>query len=238
MTRFALAPLVTALGLLMGAGWSASAAAETPIILATQPGLPAYDRDAFGGNPFATALIAALADPAVDGLATLAEQTVRHSDALQHADFGGAGEDARLVPEPGEAALALVIVFADYGDYDGLESLPGVAFDAHRVADALAGAGYGVTTLIARDAGEYLAALDAFARTADEADRALVYTTGHGVEVDGTLYLIPPEAERAPAMLAAALRLEDIRARLDGPGARLLLYAGCRDNPLGLTARQ
>ena len=228
-------PLAASLALTLAAVLAPPAQADTTTIYATQSGFPAYDRDPFGGNPFASAVIAALADPDADPADTLIEQTVANSGGQQFPVIDELAPGTRLAPRDGEVARALVVVFADYGDDAILPSLPGATFDAHRVAEALAEAGYEVEVTVAHDAAGYLGALDAFAHAADEADRALVYTTGHGVEIDGTIYLIPPEAERASDILAATLTLPDIRARLDGPGERLLLYAGCRDNPLELT---
>lgn len=226
--------LVTALAVAGAIGTGAPLAAETGTIYATQPGLPAYDRDAHGGNPFATAVIAALSQPGDDLAQTLTERTSSASFDLQYPDLTEAGPDAQLVPGAGEMAHALVIVFADYGDEEGLISLPGAAFDAHRVGRALNAAGYEVTRVMADNASGYREALEAFLREAEGADRMLIYTTGHGFEVDGTVYLVPPDAEAEANMLTGAITLPEIRERIAGPGARLLLYAGCRDNPLDL----
>lgn len=227
--------ILAAIALAAFAGCGVTASAEPGTIYAAQPGLPAYDFDPFGGNPFASAVIAALENPDLPFEDVLVTETIANSDGLQSPDLSQIGEGAGLVPAPDEEAMALVIVFADYGDEQGLISLPGAAFDAYRVAATLEQAGYGVAVKVARDGASYMASLTEFSRAADKADRALVYTTGHGVEVGGTVYLVPPEAESAPNMLDGALSLPDIRKVFDnGSGARLLLYAGCRDNPLGL----
>ncbi|MHA7819260.1 MAG: caspase family protein [Erythrobacter sp.] len=218
------------------AGFAAPAAADTATIYATQSGLPAYDADPYGGNPFASALIAALGRSEGETVDTLFAETIANSGGLQFPDLAQAGESLRVSPAPGEAASAMVIVFADYGDEKGLVSLPGAAFDAIRVGRALANAGYEVRTLVAADAATYRDAVSRFARDADEADRALLYTTGHGVEVEGKLWLIPPEAEDEADMLAASIPMAEVGRLFDGPGERLLLYAGCRDNPMQLGA--
>lgn len=220
-----------ALALLSAATLAVPATADTGTIYATQSGLPAYDSDTYGGNPFASALIAALRYDAGDPFEKLVADTITNSGGMQFPDLSRVGEGMSLAPADGETALALVIVFADYGDEDGLVSLPGAAFDAMRVGRALAEAGYEVRTVVAVDAAGYREEVSAFAREADGADRALLYTTGHGVEVGGTIWLIPPEAESAGDMLTASIPMTEIETRFDGPGKRLLLYAGCRDNP-------
>lgn len=217
---------------------AAPAAAELRTITATQSGEPALDRDRFGGNPFASALLAALADPEGDLAHTLATATLDASDGAQAPDTHELTPTTRIVPQVGENAVALVLFFADYGDEEGLVSLPGAAFDAYRVAYALADAGYVVRTVMAKDAQGFSGAVDDFALRAGEADRALIYTTGHGVEYEGAIYILPPEAERATNMLDRAIPFADVKQIFDGPGERLLIWAGCRDNPLGLVSEE
>lgn len=228
----ALAPLLVAAGLLADAQ---PARAELREIYATQGGEPAYDHDPFGGNPFASALIAALAEGEEEPMERLVTDTIANSGGLQFPDLSRGGEGAVLVPDEGERAVALVAVFADYGDENGLVSLPGAAFDAIRVGRALAAAGYEVRTLVAVDAQAFREAVSSFSRQADDATRALLYITGHGVEERDVVWLMPPEAESAGNMLLASIPMTEIRTRFAGPGERLLIYAGCRDNPMELT---
>ena len=222
----------------MGAVLAAPAQAQLRTVHATESGLPTRDFDRSGGNPFASAVIAALAEPDADLAEVLTAATIINSDGVQAPDTHEIEPSTRLTPEEGEHAVALVLVFTDYGDEMGLVSLPGAAFDAYRVGRALSAAGYDVRTVIAADAQGYGDAVEAFAITAQEADRSLLYTTGHGVEVDGAIYMLPPEAERATNMLDRAIPLADVKQIMEGPGARLLLYAGCRDNPMGLTSEE
>lgn len=217
---------------------AAPAAAELRTIYATEAGEPALDRDRYGGNPFASAVIAALEKPEYNLTQQLAAATLDNSNGAQAPDTQEIGPDTRLGPAIGENAVALVLVFADYGDEEGLASLPGAAFDAHRVEDALLNAGYVVRTVWAADAHGYSGAVDDFAQRAEGADRVLIYTTGHGVEYEGEVYILPPEAERATNMLDGAIPLADVKQIMDGPGERLLIWAGCRDNPLGLTSEE
>lgn len=226
-----LAPLLVAAGLLAGAQ---PARAELREIYATQGGEPAYDHDPFGGNPFASALVAALREGESDPLERLVTDTIANSRGLQYPDLARGGEGAVLIPAEGERAVALVAVFADYGDERGLISLPGAAFDAIRVGRALAGAGWEVRTVVASDARGYYDAIEQLRLDSEGADRTMLYTTGHGVEYKDRIYLMPPEAENSLDPLSRSIVLDDVATLIDGPGERLLLYAGCRDNPMEL----
>jgi hypothetical protein len=216
--------------------------AEPGVIYATSSGLPAYDQDPFGGNPFASALIATLAeeqrDRPINSIARIEALTIGNSGGEQFPDTRYAEHTRGLAPLPGERAVALVAVFADYGDDAGLASLPGAAFDADRVSKALSAAGYEVTVVIAATGQEYLTSLENFSAQAKLAERSLMYTTGHGFEVDKSIFIIPPEAEENEAILEASIPLADIRTTLASAPNTLLLYAGCRDNPLGLSLKK
>lgn len=227
---------VAALALTASSLASAQTAAKPLTLFATQPGTPALDGDPYGGNPFATAVIAALGEGTGDDRATLIERTQLGSGGKQRPDLALAASGVDL--EPSGKAVALVLVFSDYGNADdGWGSLPGAAFDAARVRAALSVAGYDAQLAIVTNRGEYLARADAFAQAAKAADTALLYTTGHGFEVGGKTYLVPPGFDATDLTSPLAPRtvpLDEVAARLGGKGRNLLLYAGCRDNPLNL----
>jgi uncharacterized caspase-like protein len=81
-------------------------------------------------------------------------------------------------------------------------------------------------------------ALRAFARKALHADIAVVYYAGHGIEVNGTNYLIPVDAK-----LATDLDVEDETISLDRVERtlepvrqlRLIILDACRENPFAKT---
>ena len=211
-----------------------AAAPPATLVYATQGGTPAFDGDPSGGNPFATAFIQALGEGAGDDRATLTERTLANSGGGQRPDLGGA--PAMLELRPSGTAVALVIVFADYGDDQGLASLPGAAFDAARVSAALKRAGYDAALAVVDSRAEYLDRLAAFARHSGTADEALLYTTGHGMEAGGTVWLIPPEFDpndRAVALEPRAIRVAGLGGQLAAKKRNQVFYAGCRDNPLG-----
>jgi len=179
-------------------------------------------------------LIDALLQPGGDLAERLLRGTLDYSGGEQGADIDNLSGHAAIMPREGERALALVMVFADYGSDDGLDSLPGAAFDAARVADALSRAGFVTRMIIARTGPEYLSELDRFGVDSANADRALIYTTGHGGEAKGSIYLLPPETDGPEIDRAGAISIGRVRQALHAKQSNWLIYAGCRDNPFNL----
>lgn len=225
--------------ILLAAVAGVPAAAQPPVMVyGTQQGQAAYDADAYGGNPFASAVVAALAGTAQDSAYALEVNTGELSGGYQIADAAMLGAMS-LRPAAEESAGALVVVFADYGDGAGLPSLPGAAFDAVRVAHALTQAGYAVTLAMPRSAADYRAAVAEFAGDSAQYDRALIYTTGHGISPDGHGFLLPPEMEALPSPGPGdAIALDEVGQALKARGANLLLYAGCREDIMPHEAAQ
>jgi uncharacterized caspase-like protein len=79
--------------------------------------------------------------------------------------------------------------------YQNVPSLPNPIRDATAIAELLRNAGFGVVGSRA-DLGIAVIrrAIREFADVARDADIAVVYYAGHGIEVDGTNYLIPVDA--------------------------------------------
>jgi len=207
---------------------------------AASSGKTTLDQGEGGGNPFASALIDLLGRPGL----TLAEF------ATQLTALTSAKSRGRQTPQVPEAAVAgpwiaspkpeterrfaLVFVFSDYQASGGAPSLPGAARDAQRIATALRAAGF--DTEIALDPGRQNVRqlLEAFSKRSAQADIGLFYTTGHGLEVDGTVYVLPgdfPVAKGNTALASHALRLSDVAAAAKARGANFVFYGGCRDNP-------
>lgn len=232
--------LITALaaGLtLIGLGVQAPVAQTAPveIVFGTQSGEVALDNDRFGGNPFASAFITALEKDPGDAGGVLLEETMANSGQFQVPDVDALGSQALLRAQIDEDAVALVVVFADYGDAAGLISLPGAAFDAVRVAAALTEAGYKTRMVAASTQEQYRQELRRFAAVSAVSDRALIYTTAHGSEADGRVILLPPDSEGKSDKIAASIMLDEVATTLRAKTSNRLFYAGCRDNPLGLS---
>jgi hypothetical protein len=215
----------------------------TPLLFhASQSGRQTLDQGEGGGNPFASALIELLSARNLR-LADLPPQltalTLAKSHSFQQPDVPSHGlpRDWPLQPKaPEEKRVALVLVFSDYAQSGGASSLPGAKHDAARVGRAFADAGFNTRTVIDPDPAAFQDALRDFALQSAAADMAAVYVTGHGVEVDGAVYLLPgdyPVARRNEALQERAIPLVAVVRTARARGVNLIFYGGCRDNPFG-----
>src|SRR6201990_3192142 len=83
--------------------------------------------------------------------------------------------------------------------------------------------------------------LGELADRARDADIAVVYYAGHGMEVDGTNYLIPVDArlERDTDVYDEALSLDRVLVAIEpAKQLRLVILDACRDNPFGKTMKR
>ena len=132
----------------------------------------------------------------------------------------------------GSRRVALVVGNAAYGH---VPPLMNADRDAETVAEALSEAGFGKVT-VATDVGktQLEILLQQFAKEASDADWAMIYYAGHGVEVDTRNYLIPIDASldelRDTAAHAVAMD-EIVRAAGASKTLRLIAFDACRDNP-------
>lgn len=160
-----------------------------------------------------------------------------------HHDFGNAliaELQARLAPDPDAiAAERRVALIIGNGAYEAVTPLDNPSNDAETMAAALRLSGFDSVTVV-RDAsrGDFVAALQAFAAEADEADWALVYYAGHGVEVGGTNYLVPVDARFATDrdVVDEAITLDRVMAAVEGAARmRVVILDACRNNPFAAT---
>jgi len=202
---------------------------------AGQPGRLTQDRDRLGGNPFASALVEVLQKkPATlsDFTAALAASNARHSGGWQQLQF------PKTLPRwkmdvAKEKRVALVLINADYSKTPGVYSLPGAAFDAQRVPDALREAGYEVTLVLDKTTDEARKALEDFASTSAEANASLIYIGGHGAQHKRVVYWMMgdyPEQD-AKWLPTHAISVDEIGRAGHAKDVNLVLYASCRDDP-------
>lgn len=218
------------------------AGAEPLIFHASASGKQTLDQGEGGGNPFASSLIDVLARPSFE-LADLPREMRRlthgKSRGFQAADTPSISSDQSWMlvpPAPGERRVALVLVVADYSGSGGGQSLPGAKHDAERIAAALRQAGFATEIALDLTLASMRATLAAFARSSQGSDAALIYTTGHGVEVEGRIHLLPgdyPIREGNRALRDRALDLALIANSARARRINLVFYGGCRDNPFG-----
>ena len=118
--------------------------------------------------------------------------------------------------------------------YAHIGRLPNPENDAGDMAAALQRLGFEVTTEFDADRVSLTAALRAFARRSAGADVSLVFYAGHGIEMDGTNYVVPVDArlERDVDVPFETVTLDDLLVSTAGASLRLVLLDACRNNPL------
>src|SRR3954465_637433 len=135
-------------------------------------------------------------------------------------------------PAFAEKRVALVIGNAAY---QNVARLPNPVNDSATIATTLKGAGFDVVdSRHDLGAADTRRALRDFADRARDADIAVVYYAGHGIEVDGSNYLIPVDAklERDTDIYDEAFSLDRILIAIEpAKKLRLVILDACRDNP-------
>jgi uncharacterized caspase-like protein len=139
-----------------------------------------------------------------------------------------------LVCQPALAEKRVALVLANSA-YQNVAALPNPVNDGAMIAATLKEAGFDVV-----DSRHDLPALETrralrdFADRARDADIAVVYYAGHGLEVDGTNYLIPVDAklERDTDVYDEAFSLDRVLLAIEpAKQLRLVILDACRDNP-------
>jgi hypothetical protein len=147
------------------------------------------------------------------------------------------------------AAALLAILFADKSalaekrvafvvgnsSYQNVTALTNPANDAAAITEMFKKAAFDVVESH-RDLKntEMRRALREFTEKARDADIAVIYYAGHGIEVDGTNYLIPVDAalERDTDAYDEAIALDRILQAVEpAKQLRLIILDACRDNP-------
>ena len=142
-------------------------------------------------------------------------------------------------PARAEKRVALVIGISNY---QRVPPLGNPSHDAAAMGALFKKAGFDVVD-DKRDLGivDLRRAVREFSEKAQDADIAVVYYAGHGIEVDGLNYLVPADAKLArdfdvddeAVSLDRVLRALDPVKRL-----RLVILDACRDNPLAGTIKK
>jgi hypothetical protein len=131
-----------------------------------------------------------------------------------------------------ERRVALVI---GNSAYKSVPILANPTSDAKAIADALKAAGFSSVLLsLDLDRAGMVRQIQEFQAQADGADWAVVYFAGHGLQVDGTNYLVPVDAAlRSDRDVDdEALTLDRILLALSGAREiRLVILDACRSNP-------
>jgi uncharacterized caspase-like protein len=138
-----------------------------------------------------------------------------------------------------EKRVALVI---GNSNYRSVARLQNPANDAAAVTAMFKSAGFDVVdTKLNLAVGELRKTLREFGNRSRDADVAVVYYAGHGIELDGTNYLIPVDAtlETDADVLDETLSLDRVLFAVEpAKKLRLVILDACRDNPFAKTMKR
>jgi outer membrane protein assembly factor BamD (BamD/ComL family) len=148
-----------------------------------------------------------------------------------------------LLVVSGSGALAdkRVALVVGNSAYQNAGKLPNPARDADAIADMFKKAGYEVS--LVKDVGivDFKRTIRRFEDSVGDADIAVVFYAGHGIEIGGTNYVIPTDAKLASDRDAPdeAIELTRIIQTVDGAKRlRLVILDACRDNPFLSTMKR
>lgn len=141
-----------------------------------------------------------------------------------------------LILEPDQAlADKRVALVVGNSSYSTVPQLPNPARDANAVAKLFKDAGFDtVETYVDVGNLDFKRAIRKFEDTAVDADIAVLFYAGHGIEIGGTNYLIPIDARLASDRDAPDEAIQLDRLVLSADGAkklRVVILDACRDNP-------
>jgi len=172
-------------------------------------------------------------DKAFVAALSAAQAAVASKVAPQSVAEAATTPSADIHPAPdGETRVALVIGNSAYSQ---VPRLPNPVADAEAIAKSLRDVGF-KTVRLSNDLGATAMrqALNDFANEAAGADWAMVYYAGHGIEVNGTNYLVPVDAKLKTdrAVQFEAVPLDAVLTSVEGARKlHLVILDACRDNP-------
>ena len=139
-----------------------------------------------------------------------------------------------LMPNEALAERRVALVVGN-SNYSTVPPLPNPSRDARAVAKMFKDAGFH-TIETHLDVGnlDFKRAIRKFEDTAVDADIAVLYYAGHGIEIGGTNYLVPIDAKLASDRDAPDEAIPLDRLVLSADGAkklRVIILDACRDNP-------
>jgi uncharacterized caspase-like protein len=147
-------------------------------------------------------------------------------------------------PAPQGAAAApsrRVALVIGNSAYQHVPALNNPVNDAGLIANALKTDGFDVTVADNLDRDSLINTLKAFSARSDNADWAVVYFAGHGIEMAGIDYLIPVDAKLATDrdVKLESIAADDVMSAIDGAHElRVVILDACRDNPFAATMKR
>jgi uncharacterized caspase-like protein/regulator of sirC expression with transglutaminase-like and TPR domain len=190
----------------------------------------------------ARARLAAIEAAEADQRQKAAQAEAAHRSA-QEAERAGR-ETAKQPPPEATSSLPLrapqdfgrrVALVMGNSAYTGVAALANPRRDAEAMAETLRKIGFQMVMLETNLGHETLVrTLRSFAREAESADWAVIYYAGHGIEMNGTNYLVPVDAklENDRDIEYEAVSLDLLMTTVEpAKKLRLVLLDACRDNP-------
>src|SRR5271156_5866813 len=135
---------------------------------------------------------------------------------------------------PGRADKRVALVIGN-GAYENTAALPNPVNDAEDMALALRDVGFEVIVETNGNKRSLEMALARFGRAAQDADAALFYYAGHGIQYRGRNYLVPIDArlEDEFSVNYELVRIDDVLfAVSQARDVKMLILDACRNNPL------
>ncbi len=141
---------------------------------------------------------------------------------------------AVVAADAGEGKLRGVALVIGQSSYASLPALGNPANDARAIDGLLTELGFDVVTITDADRKKLRRSLARFVEDAEDADVALLYYSGHGIEAGGDNFLVPVDAtvsslDAADEELAP---LSDVLSQLqETVPVSIVLLDACRNNP-------
>lgn len=141
---------------------------------------------------------------------------------------------ATVAPAHAQKALRGVALVIGQSAYEHIAALPNPANDAREMSKLLTDLGFDTRTVTDRDAQRLKRDLERFAEDAADADVAVLYYSGHGIEAGGENWLLPVETDdssletASQALVSLTWVVDELRRSV--PVAIVLLDA-CRTSP-------
>lgn len=135
-----------------------------------------------------------------------------------------------LQPVDANTRLALVIGIDDYLHAPNLSN---ARRDAALITDTLTSQGFETTLLLDADRRSIYQAVQDLGARATEVEAVALYFAGHGIQIDGTNYLIPADATLSSELelRSEAVSLDLIMRELERAPISMIFLDACRDNP-------
>lgn len=141
-----------------------------------------------------------------------------------------------LLLQPAAIAAKRVALVVGNGAYENTQRLENPANDAALLTHSLLKLGFEVVPVSNGSHRDMLDAMSEFGRKAEEADVALFFFAGHGLEVAGRNWILPIDAdiESSSDLPASAVKVDDVLEVMELSQARirLVILDACRNNPL------